>query len=347
MADIDLVNDLSKKYGLAPEQSDVAALSAKAPEDRNRFIADLEAQFQRRAAPTSHRPNDSQTTNPMLQMANSAADRGMGFGTGGPFRPPVMQQAQAPAPSLQAPPSTAQFSDPLSKQVEQSAMQQAQRLEAPPADSGQFALEQALKSIAAQFQQGGYTTAEQEIYQTQAIDPLERLRTTRRQQVMLELSKRGIDPKSGVGMSMLADVDRQFDQQRTVLQRDVAGKAADERTSRMLKAVELLSGLAGTQDQRQAQAFQYRTVPYNLGQTAFQNARQVANDNDPLRLAGPYAQMASLQNQQDQFNRSFNQRDQQFQQQIQFDYDRLNAGDGDSQASALADLLWMITRGGR
>mgnify|MGYP001561843872 CR=1 FL=1 len=406
---------------------------SNAGKDPLEFIKHQQNIYSQRAAPTSHRQYDSQgpAYNQTTQQLNP------GYSPAPMQRPAPMQM---PAPSVQAPPTAsvqspptvqsvgAQFSDPLSKAVEQFAQQQAQRLETPPADSGQaqleaalralssrlqapeansgqaqleaalrsFAssqqtpqagsgqaqLEQQLQQIAQQFQQGGYTPAEMEILQTQAIDPLERLRTARMQQVMLELSKRGIDPQSGVGMSMLADVDRQFDQQRTVLQRDVAGKAADERSSRMLKSLELLSGLAGTQGTRQAnavnafgqlagqentrqagsvnalgqlagtenqrrdQAFQYRTVPYNLGQTAFQNARQVANDNDPLRLAGPYAQLAGMQDQRSQFQQNFDQRNQQFQQGMQLDYDRLNAGGGDSFWAGMADVLDSILRRG-
>lgn len=55
------VEEISKKTGASMEESDIDNLARKKPEDRDQFLRDLEAQYQRRAAPTSHRQSDSQS----------------------------------------------------------------------------------------------------------------------------------------------------------------------------------------------------------------------------------------------------------------------------------------------
>ncbi|HYE87472.1 MAG TPA: hypothetical protein VEA16_14015 [Vicinamibacterales bacterium] len=173
-----------------------------------------------------------------------------------------------------------QFSDALTKWIEQFAQMRAQELENPRPNSGQALLEQILREVSGDFRGGGYTPHEMEIFQTQALDPLERLRATRKQQVLQTLANRGISPNSGIGISMLADVDRQFDAQRSEVQRSIAGEGARERTARIQQAVQLLSGLANTENQRLNESFQYRSVPLNLADRSFNQASQVFGMNE-------------------------------------------------------------------
>lgn len=187
-----------------------------------------------------------------------------------------------------------QFSDPITSWLEQFAQQRAQQLENPSEGSGQNLLENALRRISGDFQSGGYTPGEQELFQTQAIDPLERLRTSRKQQVTHDLSRRGISPTSGVAVQMMQDVDRQFDAMRTQTQAGLSTQFAQEKVQRLLQSLGLLGNLAGTENQRLDQAFQYRTVPLNLADRAFSQSMQVFNagetsaNNAYNRLAGTY-----------------------------------------------------------
>ena len=188
----------------------------------------------------------------------------------------------------------AQFDDPITRIIEQFARMRAQERASPSQGSGQALLEEALKNISQQFQSGGYTPAEQEIYQTQSLDPLERLRTARKQQVMQQLATRGIPMTSGVAQQMLQDVDRQFDAQRTTTQANLAGQFGNERVSRMLQGTQMLGQLAGTQNDRLNEAFQYTTVPMNLADRAFGQSMQVFNaaegsaNNAYNRMQGTY-----------------------------------------------------------
>jgi hypothetical protein len=233
-------------------------------------------------------------------------------------RPPTT--GGAPRPTTQQPQARqvpAQYTDPISRYVEEFAQGRAQRLENPPGDSGMALLEKSLRDIAAQFQQGGYTNGEQEIFQTQMLDPLERLRQERKQQVMHQLSQRGIAPSSGVAIQMLADVDRQFDQMRTQQQADLSGRFAQERVARLLQSLGLLGNLAGSEEGRLDKAFQYRTVPLNLADRAFNQGMQLYGAaGNPLAMVNPLLGLAGAQQ-----------------------------GRTDNSQRALADLIWALTQG--
>jgi hypothetical protein len=220
---------------------------------------------------------------------------------GGTTPPTPPTTPTTPTPTTPRSPA-AQFTDPITGPIEGYARQRAEERERPSSGSGQALLEQALKDIAAQFRQGGFTPGEQEVFQTQALDPLEQLRTARKRQVLQQLSARGIDPNSGVGMSMLADVDRQFDALRAQTQRSIAAQGAQETASRMQTAIQLLGSLAGTENQRLNEGFQYRTVPMNLADRSFSQGLQMYNaGGNPLTLAQPLMQLS-----QQQSNRSDN-----------------------------------------
>ena len=68
----DYLGDLSRRTGASVEESDIAALEGKNPEDVDRFKQDLEAQYRRRG---SNVPGDSD--------GNGSDDRGGGGGGGG------------------------------------------------------------------------------------------------------------------------------------------------------------------------------------------------------------------------------------------------------------------------
>lgn len=210
-----------------------------------------------------------------------------------------------------------QFTDPIQSYLEQFARMRAEALEKPPGGSGQNLFEDALRRISEQFGSGGYTNAQQEILNTQAIEPIEQLRQQRKQQVLVQLSQRGIDPNSGVGRQMLQDVDRQFDAAKIQQSRALANQAVNEQQQRLMTSINLLAQLAGTENQRLDQSYQYRTVPYNLGQQAFQNAMGLYGQaGNPLSLVNPLLSLANSQQ-----SRS------------------------DQQGAALADLVWALTRG--
>lgn len=318
------VNKIFAGSGMAAGETDVANLAGKNAEDRNKFLADLTAQRDLRAAPTSGRTEDSQSVagNTLYgsgtgNKTNALGGAMAGYPQGTKGLMPMPTAAPAATRPFNGGGSTvgAQFTDPISSFLEQFAQTRAQQLENPAPDSGQALLEQALKSIAAQFSSGGYTPAQQEILNTQAMEPIEQLRQQRKQQVLVQLSQRQIDPQSGVGRQMLADVDRQFDQLKIQQSRTLGNQAVNEQQQRLMQSIQLLQTLAGGENARLDQGYQYRTVPYNLQQQAFQNASGLYNSaGNPLSLINPLLQ-ASQQQQSQQ----------------------------DAQGAALADLIWALT----
>ena len=190
----------------------------------------------------------------------------------------------------------AQFTDPITSAIEGFAQTRAQQLESPPSGSGQAQLEQMLNEFAQQWRSGGYTPHELEVLQTQGTDPLESARTARKQQVIQQLSARGIAPTSGVALQMLADVDRQFDAQRSQLQGQLASQAAQQVVARQLQALQALSGLASTENQRLDAAYGYRTVPMQLADRAFTQASGLlGQQGNPASLINPLLQLQSQQ----------------------------------------------------
>lgn len=189
-----------------------------------------------------------------------------------------------------------QFTDPIAGALESQAASRQSRLQNPPQGSGLNLYENALKDVSAQFQQGGFTPAEMEIFQTQALDPLEQLRSARKQQVMENIARRGLNPQSGIAQSMLADVDRQFDSLRSQQQRSIAGQAANERSSRMLQALQMLGNLAGSEEGRLDKAFSYAQVPMQLDDRAFGRGMSFYNAaGNPLSLINPLLNLGNLQ----------------------------------------------------
>jgi hypothetical protein len=203
--------------------------------------------------------------------------------------------------SFDSPNYAAQFTDPIQQALEQFAIQRAQQLETPPQGSGQNLLEQALRAISAQYQNGGFTPHEQEVLNTQAIEPVEQLRQARREQVIQSLSARGISPGSGVALQMLADVDRQFDGLITEQRRSIAAQSAQETQQRQLQALTMLGQLAGTEGTRLDNAFQYRSVPLNLADRSFQQAMALlGQQGNPASLYNPLLQLSQQQQGQSQ-----------------------------------------------
>ena len=64
----------------------------------------------------------------------------------------------------------------------------------------------------------------------------------------------------------------------------------------MLQAVQLLSSLAGTENSRLNEAFQYRSVPLNLADRSFNQASQLYNmAGNPLSMVNPLLQLSQQQ----------------------------------------------------
>lgn len=132
------------------------------------------------------------------------------------------------------------FSDPATQQWEQLIRQLTDRLNNPMPDSAK------------------------ELQQTQALDPLERQRTTMKQQTAQRLSQRGITPTSGTWEQAMSDIDRQFNELRTRTQAGFANSWAQNEDNRMLQAANLFKQIPQYQDSRLELA-RNTLIPTNVG----------------------------------------------------------------------------------
>lgn len=94
---------------------------------------------------------------------------------------------------------------------------------------------------AGRLQGPAYTGAEQEVFRTQALDPIEADRQATRQRALQEISRRGLDPSSGIAQELLNQVDRGFDQARAGTQNQLAYRQIQEQRSREQEAQQLLA----------------------------------------------------------------------------------------------------------
>jgi len=96
-----------------------------------------------------------------------------------------------------------------------------------------------------------YTGAEWEAYRTQALDPIEADRTAAKQRALARLSQQGVDPSSGIGQALLAEVDRGFDAMRAGAQGDLAIKRVEDRRERDQEIYEVYTALNALLTNRQ------------------------------------------------------------------------------------------------
>ena len=218
-------------------------------------------------APTSHRTYDSQ--NPTSAPANF--NTGLSAAYHGVFNDPLTKQYEQ---LLQQQMGLYQQQQAAMQQQAQEAAQRrsatgaaADRLtqfinkrvtglQAPdPAASEVDQLLKFLDARATRLQGPAYTGTEQEILRTQMLDPIERDRAAARKRALENIGARGFDPSSGIAQQLLLDVDRGFDESRTLAQRSVSQRQIEEQRSREQEAQQILDYLPGV---RRTQADQRR-----------------------------------------------------------------------------------------
>ncbi len=105
---------------------------------------------------------------------------------------------------------TSVFSDPATQQYESLINSLIGRLNTPyQAPHFQQSIDQ-LNTYLQQLNGPAYTPQQQDILQTQALDPIERQRQQQKQQALTRLGTRGIGPSSGIAESALQGVDNSF-----------------------------------------------------------------------------------------------------------------------------------------
>lgn len=179
-----------------------------------------------------------------------------------------------------------QFDDPYTKSLEDLLKQQLASLQQPQTNP---ALDNLLKFLNTQFaeksQNPGYTTAEQALLRTQALDPIEQDRSAALRRSQERISERGFLPSSGLAELQDQQIDLGYDQLRGAAQRDLGINAINRRDQNLAQAL-TLGQLAGVQipqlqraeDQsRRNEAVQLASLLYQLPRNAMNDSLAVLN----------------------------------------------------------------------
>ena len=77
-----------------------------------------------------------------------------------------------------------------------------------------------------------YSDAEMNVFQTRALDPMERDRTAANKRALENIGSKGYDPSSGIAQELLAQVNRGFDEDRAATQNELGYRQIQEQRSR-------------------------------------------------------------------------------------------------------------------
>lgn len=137
------------------------------------------------------------------------------------------------------------FTDPATQRWEQAIGAGANRLMQPLPNPDFQPYVDYMRQYFKNLQQPGYTAAEQDLMQTQALDPLERQRQAARQQVTERFAKSGV--QGGLVERAMQDVDRQFNQMRTTTQGNFASQQIQDNRNRQQQAAQVGAALSQAQ----------------------------------------------------------------------------------------------------
>lgn len=285
---------------------------ANAGKDPLEFIKNQQAIYDQRAAPTSHRPNDSQTTDPIKQAANLTADlqrpgHSIGPGLLPPLQPPPINPND-PRTALSYSGNVSdhpgfQFNDPYTKLYEDVAKKNLESLQGQNTQMQQL-MDFLNKQFSTLSTSQGYSPEELAVLQTQALEPIEANRQASQQRVLQRASVRGVLPSSGIVQDEQRMVDTDFDKLRAGASRDVAINSINERRNRLADALNFAQLGVQIPDQRNAQALSVANNLYQIPRNAMMDANSVINGSSPTAALSPLIQLLQLGQQNSQFNQN-------------------------------------------
>lgn len=164
-----------------------------------------------------------------------------------PAETPATQPQQGPPAGGggSAPSGGGIFSDPATARWEGAVNTSANRLFQPQANPDFQPYVEYMRKYLAQLQQPGYTPAQQDLIQTQSLEPMEQQRQAAREQVRQRFAGRGVE--GGVVEKAMQDVDRQFNQMRTRTQAGFATNQIAYDQARQQQAAQVAASLSQAQ----------------------------------------------------------------------------------------------------
>lgn len=206
------------------------------------------------------------------------------------------------------------FDDPATRDWESLLRQTATRLSTPRANPDWQPYVDYMRKYFNQLQQPGYTPAEQDIIQTQALDPMERTRQAMHDQVRQRYAQQGVT--GGLVDRALQDVDRSFNQQRTGAMSNFATQQIQYDAGRKKDAATVGQALAQAQEAMASgdenRMMQAVSLLFQVPQYADQRLQLANQTLQPLNSQSLLAILNALNGQNAQSNANGNQQNQSF-----------------------------------
>ena len=159
---------------------------------------------------------------------------------------------------------TGVFNDPATQQYEQLLNGLIGKLNTPyTPPSFQQSIDQ-MNAYLKQLNGPAFTPQQQDILQTQQLDPLERQRSAQKQQVMERLGSRGITPTSGITEQALENTDNSFNTLRANAQAGIASNQVGVQRQNAATAAQLAPQIAQMEAGNYGQNLGYQTQAANL-----------------------------------------------------------------------------------
>lgn len=203
------------------------------------------------------------------------------------------------------------FDDPATKGYIDMLNQRIQALMQPQQNPEMDSLLAYMQKYFQQLQNPVYTDAQRNVINTQTLDPMERQRQARKQQVIQQMASHGMSPSDGPTIQALENVDREFDQMRTGAQGNFSLNEINMGRQNQSQAVDVGSAAAGLrngmfqqQDQRANTALGYAQQIPNMAQSRLQTAigllgQGQINPAQLMSVLNQFQQTGNAQHQQD------------------------------------------------
>jgi hypothetical protein len=153
-------------------------------------------------------------------------------------------------------------------------------------------LEKYLGQLAQTLQQPAYSQSDEAIYKGGALDAIQKEQDATEQRYIAELSRRGIDPKSGIGLDGVLKIRNHYAGLRTTEHGNFARKAIDDQRQQRFQVADVMGQQVDAGRQRQQVAQQWARIPYQLQQDSFARNSTVAGGNSPASYLNSQMQIA-------------------------------------------------------
>lgn len=230
---------------------------------------------------------------------------------------PTTNTAPAPPPAGTTPPASnpynsstqtrtntsPQFTDPSQRLLEDYGLDRFHELQNPSQGSGNQLYESYAKQLVDMLKQGPYSQSDEAAIKAGAYNSINGDEQTTIQQWMEEMSRRNIQPSSGVALDGVQKIKESFNKLRASVDQQFAAGAIGMRRQDRMTALDVLGNLATSENSRLNLAEHFGRIPYDLGTDAFNQGLQMVNaGGSPAQAVQSAISLATAIQQSQQLN---------------------------------------------